>query len=145
MRFVSVVPPKGFDTPCYVCVSHTYNEDGYLYKSWKVEAEGRKIKEPFYRFILQAHLGWSEWPKGLEVNHKCQNRACCNPAHLQALERSDHKRVTNTLRYEPRNEAARLHWMIHGCTGTELAKLFGVSFSAACRWIREWKAEDQME
>lgn len=143
MRFVELDPPHGFETPCMVCLSHRVNQDGYLYKVWAVDGIKRRV--PFYRFILQASLGWPEWPKDLEANHKCGNRACCNPAHLQALDRSDHKRVTNALRYDARNEEARLYWMAHGCTGTELAERFGVSPSCACRWIREWKAEDQAD
>lgn len=27
-------------------------------------------------------------------------------------------------------------------TGTKLGEVFGVSFSSACRWIREWKCRD---
>lgn len=145
MRFVPVVPPKGFETPCYVCVSHAYNADGYLYKAWKDEALGRKVREPFYRLMLQAKMGWDHWPEGLEANHKCGNRGCNNPAHLQALGRSDHKAVTNSERYADRNETARLHWMVYGSTGTELAERFGVSVSCACRWIRQWNAEDEGE
>lgn len=28
------------------------------------------------------------------------------------------------------------------CTGTKLGEVFGVSFSSACKWIREWKCRD---
>lgn len=140
MRFVALAPPSpAFEKPCQVCVSHMPNSDGYLYKTWSVD--GRKRREPFYRFILRATLGWAEWPKGLEVDHKCGLRACCEPSHLRPIQRSDHKAVTNTLRYADRREAAHNHWLATGCTGTALAELFGVTISTGCRWIREFKAD----
>ena len=32
------------------------------------------------------------------------------------------------------------YWSKTHCSGASLASLVGVSFSSACRWIREWKA-----
>lgn len=31
-------------------------------------------------------------PKGFDVHHKCGNRACCNPAHLELVEHAEHAR-----------------------------------------------------
>jgi hypothetical protein len=31
-------------------------------------------------------------PRGLELHHACENKACCNPLHLRALTRKEHKR-----------------------------------------------------
>jgi hypothetical protein len=28
---------------------------------------------------------YGEIPNGLEIDHTCRNRACCNPAHLEAV------------------------------------------------------------
>ncbi|SLJ96113.1 HNH endonuclease signature motif containing protein [Novosphingobium mathurense] len=138
MRFFALEAPlPGLAKPCQVCVSHKPNADGYLYKTWKVG--DRKVKEAFHRFIFRAHNGWNEWPKGLEIDHKCGQRLCCEPTHLRALQVSDHKRVTNTLRYAARHEAAHCHWLATGCTGTALAEKFGVTVSSGCRWIREWR------
>jgi len=140
MRFVALdAPSPEFEKPCQVCVSHLPNADGYLYKTWSVE--GRKRREPFYRFILRAHKGWEAWPEGLECDHKCGNRACCEPSHLRPVQRSDHKSVTNALRYADRNEEAHCYWLMTGCTGTALAERFGVTFSTGCRWIQEFKAD----
>lgn len=138
MRFVAMEPPPAFEKPCLVCVSHKPNHDGYLYKYWAVA--GRKIREAFHRFIFRVHHGWETWPKGLEVNHKCGQRLCCEPSHLEALQVSDHKKVTNTLRYASRHEEAHCYWLATGCTGTALGERFGVTASCGCRWIREWKA-----
>ena len=139
MRFIPLDPPSvDFAKPCQVCVSHALNADGYLYKTWAVD--GRKVKEPFYRFLFRALRGWELWPEGLEADHICGFRACVEPTHIRAIGRSDHKSVTNFLRYADRNEEARLHWLVTGCTGTALAGLFGVTISTGCRWVRRWTA-----
>lgn len=31
-------------------------------------------------------------PKGFDVHHRCSNRACCNPAHLELIGHADHSR-----------------------------------------------------
>lgn len=45
----------------------------------------------------------------------------------------------NKLRYKARKDEAKNYWMQTKCTGSYLASLFCVSFSTACKWIREWK------
>lgn len=140
MQFKAFATPgRDLAKPCQICTSHKTNADGYLYKTWK--AGGAKRREPFYRFLFRAVQGWAEWPVGLEAHHVCENRACCEPSHISAIQRSDHKSVTNTLRYADRLEAAHVHWLVTGCTGTALAELFDVTHSTGCRWIRQWKAD----
>lgn len=124
------------ETGCMVCLSHRLNADGYLRKVWKID--GKRVAEMFHRFIYRAHHG--PIPPGWEVDHKCNLRACCNPEHLQALPRLKHLIKTNVHRYAERRAAARDWWLAHRCRGVALATRFGVSFSAACGWIREWKA-----
>lgn len=33
----------------------------------------------------------AEVPDGAEVHHKCKNRACCNPVHLQSMSITEHR------------------------------------------------------
>ncbi len=127
MRFVTL------ECGCFVCVSHKLNPDGYLRKRWV------DVFEMFHRFIFRAHN--EEIPEGYEIDHMCNNRACCNKDHLRAIPGDEHTRHTNQTRYLERYEAAKLHWIESKVTGTKLGEIFGVSISNACLWIRQWKAE----
>ena len=81
MRFVTL------ENDCIVCVSHTNDPRGYLYKGWKTVTG--MVWEHFHRFIYRAHFGVI--PEGWEVDHLCLNRACCNPKHLEAMPKSLHR------------------------------------------------------
>lgn len=74
------------------------------------------VAEMFHRFIYRAHKG--PIPEGHEVDH------------------------TNRTRYAARKEAARALWSKQNLPGVSLALLFGVTFGAACGWIREWKKQE---
>ena len=120
------------ESGCIVPTSHRLNTDGYFRK----RTDGKL--EMYHRTVWKSVYG--EIPDGYEVDHKCRNRACCNPEHLQLLEGTAHTIKTNKERYADRKESAKSYWIEHGGTGTALAEKFGVSFSSACKWIREWKA-----
>ena len=118
-----------------VCLSHRPNADGYLRKRFE---DGIEM---FHRFIFRAHKG--SIPEGHEVDHICKVRLCCNPEHLRALPREAHLIETNMSRYRERYEMAKAYWLKNSPTGTRLGELFGVTFSSACRWVREWRNELQ--
>lgn len=119
------------ESGCIVPTSHKLNADGYFRK----KTNGRL--EMYHRTVWRESNG--DIPEGHEVDHICKNRACSNIAHLQVLDRNTHLVKTNEERYKARKEAAKVHWVNTQCSGTALGKLFGVTFSAACGWIREWK------
>lgn len=54
-------------------------QDGRGYGHLK--RNGRHIKA--YRFYYEQKHG--EVPKGMELDHKCQNKLCCNPDHLEPV------------------------------------------------------------
>lgn len=129
---------KRTDDGCIVPTSHKLNKDGYFrYRDSKNSKKGRKPLIMYHRLVWREVYG--EIPKGYEIDHICKNRACCNIDHLQMLKREEHLKKDNHLRYKARKDKAKQYWQETSCTGTELAKVFGVSYSAGCRWIREWK------
>ena len=130
------------DTGCFVCVTHLHNKDGYLRKAWGSRHKGQRVAEMFHRFIYRAHNG--EIPEGYEVDHICENRACCNPNHLQAIPGDEHARKTNRTRYAARLAEAKDFWdrdLIHPRKPWRLARVFGVSEAAARLWIKKWSSQ----
>lgn len=85
LRFITTA------TGCFVCTSHKTNHDGYFRKNFNGDLK------MFHRVMWEHHHG--EIPEGLEVDHLCKNRACCNVEHLRLLEKSHHKVITNQTRY----------------------------------------------
>jgi len=115
---------------CIVPTSHKLNPDGYFRKNVK----GKLIMYHRFKWLEAGN----DIPDGYEIDHLCKNRACCNVDHLQCITREQHLRETNEQRYKERKDKAMRYWEEHKPTGVELAEVFGVSFSSACRWIREW-------
>lgn len=126
---------------CIVSTSHKTNKDGYLrIRGDRVTGAGRKPLIMAHRLVWEKIHG--EIPEGHEVDHICGTRGCINECHLQVLSRAAHLDKTNRDRYAVRKADAMKHWKSTKCTGSALSALFDVSFSIACRWIREWRSRD---
>ncbi|AHK11900.1 HNH endonuclease [Vibrio phage CHOED] len=117
---------------CYLVVSHKLNQDGYFRKMTK---EGKAVM--WHRKVYEDTYG--PIPEGFEVDHKCRNRHCINPEHLQLLSIAKHKAKTNIERADDKRIPAKEFWESTGCSGAELGRRFGVSFSTGCKWIRNWR------
>ena len=78
-------------TGCYIIANKKVNQDGYFRKRWK------DAFEMFHRFIWRIHNG--DIPENYEINHKCNNRGCCNIDHLECISRTEHLVKTNQNRY----------------------------------------------
>lgn len=133
--------PLVFETTesgCFVPTSHKLNSDGYFRYHIPNPEGGRGIPKMFHRIVWE-DLHGREIPEGSEIDHMCNNRACQNINHLQVLTREEHLLKTNINRYVERKQQAHAYWLEHKCTGTALGEHFGVTYSAACGWIRNWK------
>lgn len=122
---------------CIIQTSHALNRDGYFRK--QVWVDGKLKLMMYHRHIWEIKNG--QIPEGYEVDHKCKNRACFNPDHLQLLSRTQHRTKDNIGRHsEKKYEAYRIWSEQNGSiTGLALSELVGCSFSATCKWIREWR------
>lgn len=77
------------------CWNWTDTPDKYGYGSFGIEA-GNMMKAYRYSYIIHN----SVIDRNTHVHHKCQNKLCVNPAHLEGQEASDHVYITwiETLR-----------------------------------------------
>jgi hypothetical protein len=80
----------GYETPCWTWQGYT-DLDGYPEMKWR----GKKFRTARVAFV--AFGGYLK--DGEDVDHRCQNRTCVNPDHLQA---TDHFTNCVTLRNQRR-------------------------------------------
>lgn len=64
---------------------------------------GENIK--IHRFVYKILVG--PIAEGHDIHHKCETPGCCNPAHLVALTRKEHKAAHRELRRELRRTLPR--------------------------------------
>jgi len=94
--------------------------------------DGRQMTTA-HRFAYYAIHGYL--PEGLQINHKCNNPECCNPAHLYAGTASqnnyDRAAAGNYKSVRLSAEDIRLIQVLHtkGVSHRKLATLFGCSKS----------------
>lgn len=84
-----------WETGCWVWTGGR-NSDGYGHV-WVYDL-GRTVD--VHRWHYEQYVG--PIPDGLEIDHLCCVKACCNPAHLEAVTRSENLRRRYALRNAPR-------------------------------------------
>ena len=69
--------------------------------------EGRVIRA--HRFSFTTFR--TEIPEGLELDHLCHNRACCNPFHLEPVTGEENKARMHAYQATIRAKIKRLHML----------------------------------
>lgn len=74
------------DDGCWVWQSTKKDGYGMAVVGYSVDPR-RPVKRPAHRVAYEASIG--PVPPGLDLDHLCRNRACCNPAHLEPVTRRE--------------------------------------------------------
>jgi len=83
---------------CWIQVSHKLNNDEYFRKVYGNVRTDNREAFMFHR-LMWMHTNNQEVPEGHDIDHKCHNRACFNPEHLQAIPHGEHQAINNSKRY----------------------------------------------
>lgn len=123
-------------------------EGGYGRYQAGTRDDGSKDRTVSHRFSYEALVG--PVPDGLQLDHLCRNRACCNPAHLEPVTPAENTRRGDAmLAIKTRGDAngmakltsadvASMRSMFDAGTHTqaELARLFGVTRQLVFQIVR---------
>lgn len=118
----------GFTTACWLW-NFSLTSEGY----GQTSKNGRMLLV-HRQYYEKAH---GSIPLGIELHHKCENRACINPEHLEPLTHTEHARISSYTKLT--QEKADCIRRSSERTGM-LAKQFGVSPATICdiRKGRRW-------
>ena len=83
------------------------NSDGYGHIGIGSRTDGTRCVRATHQITYEYFVGIV--PSGLEIDHLCSNRECCNPAHLQAVAHTE-----NTRRGDIGKMRAEATHCIHG-------------------------------
>jgi len=120
------------DNGCMVC-DNKPNQDGYV----RVGSRGHSESQLIMLHILRWELLNGKIPSGMELNHKCSNRKCCNTDHLELIDGSAHATLTNVNRIgfvmnlRSDEEVAQLYWKVKygGESINNVSKEYGIKRS----------------
>lgn len=120
------------DTGCWEW-QREKNNKGY----GRLRINGKKVSS--HRHYYELHAG--PIPDGLELDHKCRNRGCCNPEHLEIVTHKENVRrgLSAKMTWE-KVIRLREHRQDEELSYTILGKTFGISKNQA--WLigtyRNW-------
>jgi HNH endonuclease len=83
-RFVA----SGRPSECWPWIGSTHPKGyGEVFRRY---GAGRRRVFRVHRLVWIAEYG--AIPRGFQIDHRCRNKVCCNPRHLQLLTATDHAR-----------------------------------------------------
>jgi hypothetical protein len=125
--FARCVP--NYEREC-ICVTSNFTHNGY----GRTRINRRKMLA--HRVVYEARIG--PIPKGLQVMHSCDNRACVNPRHLSlgtGQDNTNDRKAKDRLGFKINTAQAReiLALVRAGRKQPEVAKMFGINASMVSR------------
>lgn len=115
---------------CHVVTSHKPNKDGYIRLPIRPN-----VTELLHRTVYRHFHNIDRIPDGMEIDHICRVRNCCNPAHLQLLTRDEHLAKTHNDRYSDIREAAYIYHVATLSNVSDVADRFNITYKTATRYI----------
>lgn len=103
-----------------------HNDQGYGYISW----DGRE--QPVHRVVLELTTG-KRIPEGLQVDHLCRNRGCCNPKHLEVVTHAENIRRGLPAKLTLKDARAIRAATEAGEPHRSIARRFGIASSGVSR------------
>lgn len=131
----------GMKQACIIPVSHKPTAKGYVYIVPRTGIRGPA--KPLHQTVFLSRHGLDAIPQGLEIDHICNRRNCCNVGHLRLLTVSDHKKITAKYRYADRKEAVWADWTYYRSSPEELAARHGFKPKTISQWIGVWKLQER--
>lgn len=98
------------ETGCHVWLGATSHGYGRIGLGGRGEGTGAT-----HRFIYEAEVG--PIPEGMDLDHRCHNRRCCNPEHLRVCTRKENlENHQGSARADNASSGVRgVHW--HAAAG----------------------------
>lgn len=81
------IEDRGYDTACWIFTGHVQNAG---YGQISDVGTGKRMTRTCHRVMWESVNG--SIPKGLDIDHLCHQKTCCNPQHLEAVTRSENLR-----------------------------------------------------
>lgn len=123
---------RGYETPCWIWQRATTHGYGVHRRS------GRSITA----HIVFYEEKFGPVPKGLELDHLCRVRACCNPDHLEAVTTATNTRRGNQTKLTW-DQVNQIRAIGRSMKQIDIAAMFGIGTSQVSRILlgQRWVAE----